>query len=185
MSEKLHLQHESHKTDHTEIKRHHENIKRKLEKDASKTEHEHAKNLEYIRSRVESEAEHEPVKKHKELQNDSIENQPTFINKELKAAAYQRTLKKAQTRLSTPYRVFSKFIHQPVVETASEVAGKTVARPSGILTGGIMAFLGSSFFLWMAKYYGFEYNFLLFAVFFAGGFFLGLLIELVLRMVKR
>lgn len=187
MSEKLHKQPESHESEHPEAKRHHETLKRNLEKEAAASEHEHVKNLEHIRSKIDAEtkAKREDIQEYKESPKKTAEQQPTFINKELKNAAYQRTLKKTQSKLSAPSRSFSKLIHQPAVEAVSEAAGKTVARPSGILAGGIFAFLGSSFFLWMARHYGFEYNFLLFALFFVGGFFLGLLAELIIRLIKH
>lgn len=187
MSEKLHSRPESHGSQHPEAKKHQEVLKKHHEKEAATARHEHAKNLKDIRSKIETEAKtrHEHTDKHQEHHKDTEEQQPTFINKELKDVAYQRTLKKTQSRLSAPSRLFSKTIHQPAVEAASEIAGKTIARPSGILSGGIFAFLGGSFFLWMAKHYGFQYNFLLFVLLFVSGFFLGLLIELVVHLIKQ
>ena len=71
----------------------------------------------------------------------------------------------------------SRIIHQPAIDAASEATAKTIARPSGILGGGICAFAGSLFFLYFAKHDGFHYNYLLFLVFFIGGFAIGLLFE--------
>lgn len=104
-----------------------------------------------------------------------------IVNSELKGMAYQRTLNRVRKDLSAPERAFSKVIHNKTIESVSEVASKTVARPSGILAGGIVAFLGSSTFLWLTKHYGYEYNFLLLMMFFVAGFALGLLIELFIR----
>lgn len=187
MSEKLHPKHhEQAKNNRHEQSGHHERVRDHIEKEAARANHEHADKVEHIRSKVEQTAQtkHE----YKTTSHDAHEasaGHHTYINKELKSAAYQRTLKKTQSQLSSPTRVFSRLVHQPTVEKISEVSGKTVARPSGILAGGIAAFLGSSFFLWMARHYGFRYNFLLFALFFIGGFFLGLLAELVVRAAKR
>jgi len=107
------------------------------------------------------------------------------VNSELKGMAYQRTLNRVRKDLSAPERSFSKVIHNKAVESFSEAAGKTVARPSGLLFGGIFAFIGSSLFLWATKHYGYEYNFLLFALFFVAGFALGLLLELFFRVGKK
>jgi len=107
------------------------------------------------------------------------------VNNELKGMAYQRTLNRIRKDLSAPERSFSKVIHNKAVENFSEVAGKTVARPSGLLFGGIFAFIGSSLFLWASKHYGYEYNFLLFALFFVAGFALGLLLEILFRVGKK
>ncbi|MEI7683088.1 MAG: hypothetical protein WCJ24_02175 [Candidatus Saccharibacteria bacterium] len=106
---------------------------------------------------------------------------PLYVNRELKQQTWNRTMTRVRKHLSAPNKALSKAIHQPVVETVSRVGEKTVARPSGVLTGGICALIGSSFFLYMSKHYGFKYNYLLFAMFFVGGFFIGLIIELLGR----
>jgi hypothetical protein len=98
---------------------------------------------------------------------------------------YKRTLQSVQKDLSTPEKALSKVIHNPTVDALSEVAGKTVARPSGFLTGAIFAFVGSSAFLWISKHYGYKYNFLLFVIFFGVGFVVGLVLEALLRLVHR
>lgn len=187
MSEKLHLKQEKHEAlRNNELDKHHEALKNSLEKKARSSRHEHAENLEKIRSKIDKEAknkhEHDTRKQEKEKPE---KDQPVLVNRELKDMAYRRTLRRTQSKLSAPSRVFSKIIHQPAVEAVSEVAGKTIARPSGILVGGITAFLGSSLFLWIARHYGYEYNFLLFACFFVGGFFIGLFVELGLYMANR
>lgn len=189
MSEKINTNQEfngsNEKIHSHETKRHHERIKHNHEKTASASKHEHANNLEKIRKSIDNEAidksEHKKPAHDKERHES---DQPVLVNKELKDIAYKRTLKKTQSKLSPTSRLFSKVIHQPVIEKASEVAGNTVARPSGILFGGIFSFLGSSGFLWAAKHYGYEYNFLLFIIFFAGGFLIGLAIELILWALK-
>lgn len=108
-----------------------------------------------------------------------------YVSRELKKQTLQRTMTRVRKQLSAPGRTFSKVIHQPVVDVVSQASSKTVARPSGLLGGSIVAFVGSSAFLWMARYYGFQYNFLLFAMLFVGGFALGMIIELLLFAVRR
>lgn len=148
--------------------------------------HEYAEKLGEIRKETEelAKSSHEAVRHTPEAPADNPEI-PEFINKDLKNQAYARTLKRAQRQLPAPARAFSKVIHQPVVETISDLSASTIARPSGILAGGITAFLGSTLFLWLARHYGYEYNFLLFALLFAGGFFIGLLVELGLYFAAR
>jgi len=107
------------------------------------------------------------------------------MQRELKSNAYKQTLKKVRTHLSPAEKTLSKLVHQPVVETVSEAGAKTVARPSGILGGGIVALLGSGAVLYMSKHYGFRYNFFVFVVLFIGGFALGMLAELTLRLFVR
>ncbi len=109
--------------------------------------------------------------------------QPTSY--ELKQLGYARSLTRIRKRLSPPDRLLSKIIHQPAIETTSEVASKTLARPSGLLGGSIFAFLGSTLLLLAARHYGFQYNYLVFALLFIGGFGLGMLLELGLFLVRR
>jgi hypothetical protein len=114
-------------------------------------------------------------------------DEPTarLVSRELRQDTLNRTLTHIRKQLPTGERVLSKVIHQPAVEAISNVSAKTVARPSGILMGSICAFAGSSFFLWMAKRYGFQYNYLLFLILFAGGFLVGLFLELVISTLRR
>jgi hypothetical protein len=110
---------------------------------------------------------------------------PAFVTRQLKLVTRTRLLKQVRRHLPLPEKVLSKVIHQPVVDSISEVAGKTVARPSGLLSGGIFAFVGSSASLFIAKHYGYRYNFLLWAMFFVGGFLVGLVVEGLLTLANR
>jgi hypothetical protein len=110
---------------------------------------------------------------------------PTFVNHDLKVIARNRLLKQVRENLPKNQRVFSRIIHQPVVDNISEISGKTIGRPSGLLAGGICALLGSSIFLYIAKHYGYRYNFLLWVIFFVGGFVIGLLLEAVVALFRR
>ncbi len=150
-------------------------------------QHEHAERLDEIRKQTEtlSKSSKESDKHgEKQISSENVEK-PIHVNKELKNMAYQRTLRRTRRQLNTPSRLLSKVIHQPVIESVSEVAGKTIARPSGLLTGGIAAFVGSSLFLWISRYYGYEFNFLLFIIFFVGGFFIGLLVEVIVKLFLK
>jgi hypothetical protein len=109
----------------------------------------------------------------------------TLVNRDLKDTKYKRTLQSIRKDLSAPEKALSKIIHNPVVDALSATAERTIARPSGLLAGSICAFIGSSTFLYIAKHYGYTYNFMLMTLFFIGGFGLGLLIELVSRTVKH
>ena len=108
-----------------------------------------------------------------------------YVNQELRQQTWNRSMTRVRKHLSVPARTFSKVVHQPVVAALSDAGEKTIARPSGLLFGGICAFVGSSFFLYMAKHYGFTYNYLFFVLFFIGGFAVGLVIEAVVNLVRR
>lgn len=164
-------------------KKQHESLNRTIEH-GKKARHEHAENIDAIREAAERQSKSAAEVSH--TSEDSSEHErPAYVNRELKAMAYRRTLKRTQQQLSAPSRVLSKIVHQPTIEAVSDFASGTVARPSGILAGGITAFVGSSLFLWVARHYGYEYNFLLFALLFVAGFFIGLLVELGLRLAAH
>lgn len=133
------------------------------------------------KAKQEAIAHQEPVGKEKATHAPS----ELYVNQELKEQTWNRSMTRVRKHLSAPNRAFSKVIHQPVVDSVSRVSEKTIARPSGLLTGSIFAFLGSSFFLWMANHYGFEYNYLLFFLFFIGGFAVGLVVEMLLFVFRR
>jgi hypothetical protein len=107
------------------------------------------------------------------------------VNRELKKLTLKQELRRVQRREKLPARALSKVVHQPVVRVASEAAGKTVSRPSGLLGGGVFAFIGGLGYLYFAKHIGVQYNYLLSLLFFVAGFILGLLIELGVWAVTR
>lgn len=155
----------------------------RLQKEAHKAESE-PQNVEKLHQKVE---QHAISGKEVTVGEREVPKQQSAFGtqKELKADAYKRTLQRVRKDLSGPERKFSNVVHQPLIETMSNVAGKTVARPSGILGGGMVSLLGSGFLLYTAKQYGFRYNFLVFFLLFAGGFMLGLIAEMILRLFRR
>jgi hypothetical protein len=114
-----------------------------------------------------------------------VERSDFQLTKTLKDEKYVHTLVQTQTQLKGPEKSFSKLIHRPSVERFSNLAADTVARPSGILGGASGALVGSLIVLLSAKHYGFAYNFLLFLFLFAGGFALGLVVELAYNFLHK
>lgn len=184
MNEKL--QHHSPEQHHNhEVDRSQERAKaEKLQDKATKAEHAPKDNLESIKQSIEATAisgkEYSIGEKEK-----TTSQSPLFVTKRLKNDAYKKLIKKTQSHLTKPERNFSTFIHRPSIEKASDVASKTIARPSGILFGGIAAFVASVFLLVISKRAGFTYNYLFFFLVFVGGYFSGLLIELVYRLIRK
>jgi hypothetical protein len=158
---------------------------KQLEKTAEKSKDvEHDHNLDKIHESIHKEAvsaKEVTVGEHRQDSGQSFRG----VQKELKADAYRRSIKKIRSSLSPSERVLSKVVHNSVVEPVSEFSAKTIARPSGILGGGIAALAGSGVVLFMAKRYGFEYNFTAFLVFIASGFAAGLFAELLIRLFRR
>ncbi|MCA9332373.1 hypothetical protein KDA00_00700 [Candidatus Saccharibacteria bacterium] len=159
------------------------NLERIHEK-ANKSQETTKEHVEHIKSKVETHAV--SGKEFTVGERESVSHGHHHPNqKELKTDAYQKTLKNVRRRLSKPDKLLSKVIHNKTVESVSEVGGKTIARPSGILGGGLCALLGSAFLLYMSSHYGFEYNYFVFFMLFAGGFFVGMFGELLLRYILK
>ncbi len=108
-----------------------------------------------------------------------------LVTKELKQEALKRNLQRARKHMTSSSRSFSKFIHVPSIDAVSKVGEKTIARPTGILTGAIIALAGSSYLFWSAKHYGYQYNYFVVILLFAGGYIAGLIIETFIFIIRR
>lgn len=131
--------------------------------------------------------DHSPSPAEKLRQAENVPQDPSsrLVTRELKQITLQRELLHIRRKLPRPQRALSKVVHQPVVRAASEAAGKTVSRPSGLLGGGLVALLGTSGYLYLAHHRGFRYNYLVFLILFAGGFIVGLVLELLVHLATR
>jgi hypothetical protein len=148
--------------------------------------HEQANDIEQIRHSIEQQAkDSEQVRKESDVQPKEQAGEQQFINRELKEMAYQRLLIRARRHFNGYDRTLSRIIHQPAVDAISEVASKTVGRPSGILGGGLAALIGTTIYYLVAKHYGYAYNFLVFVVLIFAGFLLGLTMEILWRLLRR
>lgn len=110
---------------------------------------------------------------------------PLGVHSQIKEVAYDRSMEKIRSTLPKPARAFSKLIHAPAVDAISEGVGKTIARPSGILGGGVAALIGSLVLVYITRHYGFTYNYLIFILLYIGGYCFGLFIELIFKTFKR
>lgn len=125
-------------------------------------------------------AEVDPVAKIEEQESQAAETaRPSHVNSELKSITLRRELQQIRRSLPTGDRAFSKVIHQPVVRVVSEAASASISRPSGLLGGGLMAFIGSLGYLYITKHVGMQYNYFVFTVLFVLGFAVGLVLELI------
>lgn len=185
MSEKLNLHSPEgstkHETEHSNSEHEKQLLKEHHEK--AKKSHEVSKDtIESIKHSIENEA---IDKSHYQVgEKETKQTHDYTASKHLKKQAYKQTLKQVQKNLSKPEKTFSKVIHNKTIEKVSDVGSKTVARPSGLLFGGIFAFISSLLVLLISKHSGFTYNYLLFVLVFVGGYFLGLIFELFYRFLK-
>ncbi len=185
MSEKIHHpspEHHNHHVEH-EHKQDAERLKA-LQETAEKAEHHAKDNIESIKRSIEQSAV--SGKEISTTEKETTDQTPTYgVNKELKAGAYKRVLKKTQKQLSTPERGLSRVIHTPAIEKVSDVTAKTIARPTGILFGGIGAFIGTLILLYISKRSGFAYNYLAFLIIFVSFYLIGSILELVVRGTRK
>lgn len=68
---------------------------------------------------------------------------------------FDKTMAAVQSQLSPSSRTFSKVIHNPAIEKASEVTGNTVARPNALLSGAIAAFVLTLAIYLIARFNGY------------------------------
>jgi cation transport ATPase len=185
MSEKFKPQGE-----HGEIHKSHEvhsdALKNKHERELTKAEKEHGSNedLEKIREKIEHQAPLKNERSHSEKEHSS-HSHPVIINKQLKDMAFSRSMTRTRKKLSRSSRAFSKVIHNSTIDKSSEFVGKTVARPSGMLTGAFLAFIGTSALLWITRHYGYTYNYLMVVILFVGGMLLGLGLEGLYKTLRK
>lgn len=102
-----------------------------------------------------------------------------------KTKIYKDTLAKTQSELKGTSRTFSKIIHNRVVESSSELLSKTVARPTSILYGSILAFAVMLVVYLFAKKNGFELSGSELILLFAAGWILGIIADLLKKMISQ
>jgi hypothetical protein len=148
------------------------------------------KKAEHARTEVEQTAESALSEKNRIEgleQTQTAESAPTrqVLGRELEAINLNQMFRSIRRHESRPERTLSRFIHQPVIRVASEITGQTISRPSGLLGGGLVALLGTTVYLLVARHMGFRYNYLVFLVLFAGGFAVGIVLELFVWLATR
>jgi hypothetical protein len=104
---------------------------------------------------------------------------PRVIDRELKKVGLRQELKQVRRKLPARQRALSRVVHQPAVRAVSDAASQSLSRPSGLLGGGLVAFIGSLGYMYLTKHDKAHYNYFVFLALFATGFVVGLILELV------
>jgi hypothetical protein len=147
--------------------------------------HQHEKHIESIRHGIEKQAlSVETINQSQEVAN----NQPAFhqhITKQIKAQTYKKTMSNVQKNLPKWQANFSRLIHQEKIESISEIGAKTIARPSGILAGSLIALMGGVLIVVVANRVGFSITPFVFIVLFIFGYLVGMVAELVFKFLKK
>lgn len=162
---------------------HHETEKKLAEHEAKA---EKQPNVHQLRSKIEKAAlSSEEVRAKAEHAKPHRPKKDEYVSRETKKLVYQRTLLTVRRRLSPMARATSKIIHRPAVEVLSEAAGKTVARPSGLLGGGLVAFTGTAAYYYVTRHYGYPYRPSVFLFLLVAGFLIGWFLEGILKTFRR
>lgn len=184
MSEKHPQHHEGSKERHIpvhEVREHQERLKVHHEKAAEQAGRSNKHERETIRHEV-----HEQAISGAEYHKPQSEQRQPIVphTKADKEHSFNTIMHHVRQNMSKPERSFSKFIHKPIVEKTSEVAGKTIARPSGIAGAAIAAFIGLFSVYSIARFAGFELSGSEMPLLLAGGFVLGLLSEWMFKSLR-
>lgn len=78
------------------------------------------------------------------------------IGKKQREKSYTQTMHRVQNELPVSSRVFSKVIHNKVIEKTSDVLGSTIARPNAMLAGAFVAFILTLLTYTVAKTIGYK-----------------------------
>ncbi len=110
---------------------------------------------------------------------------PVIHTKADRNQSFDTTMSHVRQNLSKPEQTFSKLIHSPVVEKTSEIAGKTVARPSGMVGAAIAGAFGVLSVYGIARFAGFGLTGSEMPLFLLLGFLAGLVVEGVYKLCFR
>lgn len=152
--------------------------------DLEKSRHKPAENIDAIRHRAQSEA-----LQTQEVQIDKTDENPAarqaYVNRELKNMAYARLLNRARKQMGPLQKSFSKFTHQPAVDSVSEAVASTLGRPSGLLGAGLLGSAGTAAYYYIAKHYGYDYNYFIFIALLGVGLVAGWTVEILLKTLRK
>lgn len=142
---------------------------------------ENSEHAEKKAERARIEADQEAISGHEANRSEHQKNdtQPPVIMTKSRKESFKQTMSRVQKDMPAPSRAFSKFIHNPAVERVSDIVGSSIARPSAMLGGGLMAFLLVLALYSIAKFYGFSLTGFETIAAFIIGWTMGLLIDFV------
>ena len=157
----------------------------------NETNSEHLKKELIEKSRLEAEKIHHESKidiqdkiKQSTLETETVSHKTIPTNSYLKGVTLSNELRHIQRKLNPLDKLGSQFIHQKGISKVSEISANTIYRPSGLLGGGIIAFIGTLAYYFYAKHIGLTYNYLIALFLFVTGFFIGLILEFFFKLLE-
>ena len=98
--------------------------------------------------------------------------------------SYRSVMHRVESKLPTTQRWFSKVINYGPIERVSTIASKTIARPSGILGGGIVALIGLIILAYFSNSIGFSLSGSEFIFLILAGWLVGLIVEGIYKAIR-
>jgi hypothetical protein len=126
---------------------------------------------------IEQASKGEKERKNKESKETTSAERRGPASKRERDASFNVTMGEVRSQMSAPSRAFSKVIHNPAVEKASDAVGGTIARPNASLSGSVTAFLFTLVIYLVARYYGYPLSGAETIASFALGWVIGMLID--------
>ena len=153
-----------------------ERLRKNAERNAERSKENNAEKLEQSRQDVERVAEKQQ-KTAVESAPERVDTRPDVATRSERKQAYDAHMDQARSHMKPAGRTFSKVIHNRAVETASDITGKTVARPNAILAGSFTAFVMVLGVFLVARHYGYPLSGSESIIAFAAGWVLGVLFD--------
>lgn len=99
--------------------------------------------------------------------------------------SFKSQMKHAETEMTGPEKIVSRFIHLKAIEKSADIVGNTIARPNAMLSGSIAAFISITILYFASKHYGYPLSGFETAGAFAAGWVVGLLYDQLTKLFKR
>ena len=154
---------------------------------------EKAEKLEKAKKTIEHQKQKEQKEKHQPVSKKDLEKphptaekkDPSSYTPSQKKSVYKKEIKSVQSHLPRGSRVFSKIVHNPVIEKVSDVTAVTIFRPSALIGGSLAGLIFGIAIYVAAQYYGYIMpNWILVALLIAGAL-LGLILEAFAKLLTR
>lgn len=161
---------------------HRERLRDRIEKGAESAQ-EHSNAEREARREVANEAL--PAAEYAPGDNESASQRgPHVPTRREKQHSFDTTMHHVRKGLRPAERSFSRLVHQPTVEKVSDIAGKTITRPSGVIGATAFGLIGLLALFGIAKYVGFQLSGSEMPLLLLTGFAVGLLTEWLYKAIR-
>lgn len=122
----------------------------------------------------------------KNIQNSfKLDDGAAIMGKKHQNSSYTKTIARIQSEMDTVSRLFSKVIHNNIIEKISTIIGVTIARPNSILFGSVLAFIFSLLTYFIAKQIGYRLSGSETIISFCVGWVIGVIYDYIKLLFKR